>query len=355
MSIKTSGADDADEFSGMIQSGISQPELVRPEQVKFETLWREGGWDPSYQWYANFMRDIDCYDHQFFKRTPREAANMDSQQRLAMQAAYQAVEMSGYYTRDEFPEPKRSQDSRNSKHICVYVGITLDDYQDHVRTHRTNTFSITGTMRSLIAGKIAHHFGWTGPAMTTDTACSSFGVAIHTVCKALLAGDCDAALAGTAAGFLSPTGQCKPLDDQADGYCRGEAVRFVFLKRLSDTVADGNQIFGCIDSSAFYPNENHTPIFVPNSSSLSTLFKDVLNKAKIHPSDISVVECHGTSTPVGDPAEIEPLYIKSVEGHIGHTEASSGVVALIKLLTMMQCESIPPGQSLAIESSHQAI
>lgn len=318
------------------------------------------------------MRDVDKFDHQFFKKSPREAANMDPAQRLALQVAYQAIDKAGYYARDEKPSTKTSQDQVDPNHIGVYVGVTLDDYQNNVRTHRANAFSITGTMRSLIAGKIAHHFGWTGPAMTLDTACSSSAVAVHTACRDLLAGDCSAALAGgvnvitdplafqdlAAAGFLSPSGQCKPFDDRADGYCRGEAVGFVFLKRLSDALADGNQILGCITNSAVYQNENHTPIFVPNSPSLSKLFGDVIKKADVKPSDISVVECHGTGTPVGDPAEWESVhsalegnkradavYIGSAKGHVGHTEGASGVVALIKVLTMMQSGYIPPQAS----------
>ena len=372
MSIKTAGADDVDEFSRMIQSGISQHEEITPDRLKFHTLFREGDWDPSYKWYANWIRDIDKFDHQFFKRSPREAANMDPQQRLALQAAYQAVEKAGYFLDDE-KGAKEKCDTRDSpRHIGVYVGVTVDDYQNHVRTQRANAFSITGTMRSLIAGKIAHHFGWTGPAMTVDTACSSSAVAIHNACRDLLAGDCNAALAGganvitdplafqdlAAAGFLSPTGQCKPFDERADGYCRGEAVGFVFLKRLSDALKDGNQILGCIASSAVYQNENHTPIFVPNSPSLSGLFKDVIKKGQVQPSEISVVECHGTGTPIGDPAEwdavrralegpprTEPIYIGSAKGHVGHTEAASGVVALIKVLSMVQDGYIPPQAS----------
>ncbi|KAI0377768.1 putative polyketide synthase [Hypomontagnella monticulosa] len=372
ISIKTAGADDADEFSRMLQSGVSQHELIKSDRLKFHTLWREGDWDPSYKWYANWMRDVDQFDHQFFKKSPREAANMDPAQRLALQVAYQAIDKAGYYARDEKPRTETSEDRMDPNHIGVYVGVTLDDYQQNVRTHRANAFSITGTMRSLIAGKIAHHFGWTGPAMTLDTACSSSAVAIHSACRDLLAGDCSAALAGgvnvitdplafqdlAAAGFLSPSGQCKPFDDRADGYCRGEGVGFVFLKRLSDALADGNQILGCITNSAIFQNENHTPIFVPNSPSLSKLFKDVIRKADVEPSDISVVECHGTGTPVGDPAEWEsvhhalegpkrnePVYIGSAKGHVGHTEGASGVVALIKVLTMMQSGYIPPQAS----------
>ncbi|BAE66272.1 unnamed protein product [Aspergillus oryzae RIB40] len=372
MSIKTAGADDVDEFSRMIQTGTSQHELVGPDRVKFHTLWREGDWDPSYKWYANWMRNIESFDHQFFKKSPREAANMDPAQRLSLQAAYQAVESSGYYCSDRNPTTGMDRDETDANHTGVYLGITLDDYQNHVRSHRANAFSITGTMRSLIAGKIAHHFGWTGPAMTLDTACSSSGVAIHTACRAILAGDCNAALAGgvnvitdplafqdlAAAGFLSPSRQCKPFDNSADGYCRGEAVGFVFLKRLSDALADGNQIFGCIAKSSVYQNENHTPIFVPNSPSLYNLFSSVIKKSQVDLSDISVVECHGTGTPVGDPAEWEsvrqalegperpePVYIGSAKGHIGHTEGASGLVALIKVLATIQSGYIPPQAS----------
>jgi acyl transferase domain-containing protein/acyl carrier protein/SAM-dependent methyltransferase len=372
MSIKTAGADDVEEFSQMIQSGVSQHQEITPDRLKFHTLFREGDWDPSYKWYANWMRDIDKFDHQFFKRSPREAANMDPQQRLTLQAAYQAVEKAGYFLDDEKGAEKECDIRNSARHVGVYVGVTVDDYQNHVRTQRANAFSITGTMRSLIAGKIAHHFGWTGPAMTVDTACSSSAVAIHNACRDLLAGDCNAALAGganvitdplafqdlAAAGFLSPTGQCKPFDERADGYCRGEAVGFVFLKRLSDALKDGNQILGCIASSAVYQNENHTPIFVPNSPSLSGLFRDVIKKGQVQPSEISVVECHGTGTPVGDPAEwegvrqaleglprTEPIYIGSAKGHVGHTEAASGVVALIKVLSMVQGGYIPPQAS----------
>ena len=74
------------------------------------------------------MRDIDKFDHQFFKRSPREAANMDPQQRLALQAAYQAVEKAGYFIDDE-KGAKEKCDTRNSpRHIGVYVGVTVDEY-----------------------------------------------------------------------------------------------------------------------------------------------------------------------------------------------------------------------------------
>ncbi|KAJ6443691.1 Conidial yellow pigment biosynthesis polyketide synthase [Purpureocillium lavendulum] len=374
MSIKVAGADDVDEFSQMLKTGKSQHEIISPDRMAFESLFRDGQKDPSRKWYANFMRDADSFDHKFFKRSPRESASMDPQQRLLLQAAYQAVEQAGYFT-DNLRSSQGGLSEEERGLVGVYIGSPAVDYEHNVACHEPNAFTATGNLQSFLAGRVAHWFGWTGPALVLDTACSSSAVAIHSACRSLLSGECNAALAGgvalctnplwfqnlAAASFLSPTGQCKPFDSQADGFCRAEGIACVFLKRMKDAVADGNPIFGCISSSAVYQNRNSTPMFVPNSPSLAQLFKDVLRQAKVQPGDISLVEAHGTGTPVGDPAEYDaireavggseirskPVPIGSVKGHVGHAEGASGVVSLIKVLTMMRENYIPPQASFS--------
>nr|ALQ32833.1 putative polyketide synthase [Fusarium dlaminii] len=373
MAIKVAGADDVQEFSQMLRTGKSQHELIGPDRLMMDTLFREEEKDPSRNWYGNFIRDVEAFDHKFFKRSPRESTTMDPQQRLFLQAAYQAVEQSGYFTEND------NSGDRDKRHVGVYLGACAGDYEHHVACHSANAFTATGNLKSFIPGKVSHYFGWTGPSMTFDTACSASAVAIHTACQNLLSGECSAALAGgvatmsnflwfqnlAGASFLSPSGQCKPFDDAADGYCRAEGIACVFLKRLSHALMDGNPIFGCIASTAVYQNQNCTPLFVPNSPSLSQLFRDVITKAGLKPGDISLVEAHGTGTPVGDPAEYESirlaiggsnrdttLSIGSVKGHIGHTEGASGVVSLIKVIVMMQEKYIPPQASFSKMSSH---
>jgi len=129
----------------------------------------------------------------------------------------------------------------------------------------------SGNLKSFIAGKISHYFGWTGPGLTIDTACSASAVAIHQACRAILHGECTAALAGgtsvmtnpiwfqnlAGASFLSPTGACKPFDAKADGYCRGEGIASVFLKKMSKAVEDGDPILGCIGGTSVYQNEKY--------------------------------------------------------------------------------------------------
>lgn len=367
MSIKVSGADDVSEFAELLKTGASQHELITHERMMQDMIFRERpDADPNKKYYGNFVRDSDAFDHKFFKRSPRESQAMDPQSRLSLQAAYQAVEQSGYFTEIATTS---TEDHERRKHVGMYLGVCGVDYEQNISCHSPSAFTATGALRSFISGKVSHYFGWTGPSMTFDTACSSSTVAIHTACKDLLSGDTSAALCGganimtnmqwiqnlSAGSFLSPTGQCKPFDADADGYCRAEGFAFVFLKKMSDAVADGNTVLGTIRATGVYQNQNVTPLFVPNVPSLSRLFKDVIKKSRVEPHEISLVETHGTGTPVGDPAEYESvrlavadplrqnsLPIGSVKGHIGHTEGASGVIALVKVLMMMRENFIPP-------------
>lgn len=286
---------------------------------------------------------------------------MLSDPRQLLQSAYQAIQQSGYF-----------RNLKPDRNVGCYIGVCSVDYENNIACHQPNAYSSIGNLRGFIAGKVSHHFGWTGPGLTIDTACSSSAVAIHQACQAILTGECNVALAGgthvmtspvwfqnlAGASFLSPTGSCKPFDAAADGYCRGEGVATVVLKRLSAAIADGDTVFATIAATAVQQNENCTPIFVPNSPSLSDLFRKVTTRAQLQPDQITVVEAHGTGTPVGDPVEYDSvrevlggrkrtsdIALSSVKGLIGHLECTSGVVSLIKIVMMMLKGAIPPQAS----------
>lgn len=363
MSCRVPGANDLEDFWTLLCENKSQHIEVPGDRFTFDTTWRDV--DPQRKWFGNFVQDYDAFDNKFFNKSPREAGAMDPQQKMMLQAAYQAVEQSGYY-----------QSSGIDKHIGCYIGVSNVDYQNNAACHPASAYTATGTLMSFVSGKVSHYFGWTGPSMSIDTACSGSAVALHEACKAILSGDCTSALAGgvnamtsplwyqnlAGASFLSPTGQCKPFDAKGDGYCRGEAVGAVFLKRLSDAIADGDPIFGTIAATAVHQNQNCTAITVPNAPSLSDLFQNVTSKAKIDPRDITVVEAHGTGTAVGDPAEYDgirktlggpkrssTLSLSSVKGLVGHAECASGMVALMKTLLQINEGAIAP------QASHDTI
>ncbi|KAF5679762.1 polyketide synthase, partial [Fusarium denticulatum] len=368
MSCKVSGANNLNEFWDLLSAGQSQhQEISSGTRFSFEDgpFRSSANANMNRKWFANLVDGHDQFDHRFFNKSARESASMDPQQRHFLQAAYQAVEQSGYF---------QSTDSKPGKNIGCFVGVCLGDYDNNVASHAANAFTATGNLQGFISGKVSHFFGWTGPGLTINTACSSSLVAVHQACQSILSGECEAALAGgshimtsaewfqnlAAGSFLSPTGQCKPFDAKADGYCRGEGVGAVFLKKMSKAIADGDPILGVVAATGVQQNESCTPIFVPNVPSLSDLFVRVLNRARVKPSQISFVEAHGTGTAVGDPAEYDsirrvlggpnrgadnPLALSSVKGLVGHMECTSGVIGLIKILLMMNRGIIPPQAS----------
>ncbi|KAE8369303.1 hypothetical protein BDV27DRAFT_153181 [Aspergillus caelatus] len=366
MACRVAGADDLEEFWKLLCSGESQHQEMPLERYQdYETPWRPSAIRP---WFGNFVRNIDAFDHKFFKKVPREVMSQDPQQRLLLQVAYQALQQSGYFHRANI-----------DKSIGCYIASCTVDYEHNVNCHPASAYSATGLLRSFMAGKLSHYFGWRGPAFCVDSACSGSAVALHQACQSIIRGECTAALVGGAnaimsplaydnlagASFVSPTGPCKPFDGSADGYCRGEGFAAVFIKKLSDALADGDIILGTIASTAVQQNHNCTPIVVPDASSLAGLFAQVTTQAHLHPRDISVVEAHGTGTQAGDPAEYvsirkalggpqrtAKLALGSVKGLVGHTEGVSGLIALVKILLMINEGMIPPQPNFRTLNPH---
>ncbi len=159
--------------------------------------------------------------------------------------------------------------------------------------------------------------------------------------------------------FLSKTGNCQTFDNDADGYCRGDGIGSLVIKRLDDAMADNDRILGVILETATNHSSNAISITHPHAPTQEVLFKKVMDDAGVDPHDINYVEMHGTGTQAGDGTEMKsvtnvfapasrtgtrkkPLHLGSVKANVGHGEAVSGVTAMIKCLLMMQKNAIPP-------------
>ncbi|KAJ5223942.1 hypothetical protein N7468_008484 [Penicillium chermesinum] len=348
-------ADSVEKLWEMLELGRCAVSELPNERFKMNEFGRK----PDGPFFGNFLEEPDTFDHRFFGISAREAESMDPQQRLLLQVAYNAMESAGYCGLES---------SSITSDIGCYVGVGSDDYTDNVGSRDSNAFSATGTLQAFNSGRISHFFGWSGPSLTIDTACSSAAVALHLACKALQAKDCSIAMAGgvnvmtspkvtqnlAAASFLSPTGASKAFDASADGYCRGEGAGLVLLRPLEDAIRNKDTILAVIAGSAVNQGSNCSPITVPVSNSQQTLYRKALKAAGISPHKVSYVEAHGTGTQVGDPIEFdsirqvfggpsrsEKLYVGSIKDNIGHTETSSGVAALLKTVLMIQNSRIP--------------
>lgn len=374
MACRLPGANSVDEFWELLTSGVS---MVRPPPA--DRLDIHGmRWSKENQFWGNFIEDADAFDHRFFNRSSREAASWDPQQCVLLEVAYQALESAGHFG------PGTRGATSTIDYGC-FIGAATTGYYDNVACHPPNAYSLLGTSRAFFSGHLSHQFGLTGPAMSIDTACSSSLVAINAACKSIMSGECSGAVAGgtniitspydyqnlAAAGFLSPTGGCKPFDALADGYCRGEGVAVVVLKPLAAALAEGNHISGVILGSAVNQNLNDAHITVPCAASQTQLYNKVLQDTGLEASEVSYVEAHGTGmfalaslhpsqtdkywpgTQVGDPIECQSIrdvfggsqrksmiHVGSVKAQIGHTEASAGVAGLIKTILMMRHQTI---------------
>ena len=210
---------------------------------------------------------------------------------------------------------------------------------------------IPGVARAFTPSRLNYHFKWEGASHSIDAACAGGTAAVNLACSALISRECDTALAGggsiltapgvyaglSRGGFLSPTGNCKTLRDDADGYCRGEGVAVVVLKRLEDAIADNDNIQAVINTSARTYSADAASITQPHAETQIKLYKRVLRQAGVDPVDIGYIEMHGTGTQQGDFTEMQsvigafgtgrtkdnPLIIGAVMANVGHGEAVS--------------------------------
>lgn len=312
-----------------------------------------------------FINEPGKFDTRLFNVSPREAFQMDPVQRLLLMTTHEALDDAGF---NNSSASTPNLDDRPK--VGVYVGQCTEQWRDICVKHGVDIFSITGLLRAFAPGRLNYHFKFEGPSYSLDAACSSSSTAIGLACSALKDGSIDMAVAGGAqlsntplefsglskAGFLSTTGGCKTFRPDADGYCRGEGVGMVVLKRLEDALRDNDNIHSVISGWGRNHSANAISITHPHAGTQQKLYNKVLQQAGMNPNDVGYIEMHGTGTQAGDSAEMSsvtsvfaqrrnknnPLYVGAVKANIGHSEAAAGVTAVIKASLMLKSGIIPP-------------
>jgi myxalamid-type polyketide synthase MxaB len=317
---------------------------------------------------GGFLEDVAGFDASFFEIVPREAVLMDPQQRLLLELAWEALEDAAIPADDLYGSP-----------VGVFVGIGSSDYyRMAIDAGEITAYLGTGNATSVAAGRIAYTFGFTGPCVSLDTACSSALVALHYAADSLRKGECRLALAGSAnvilapevtvafskARMMAPDGRCKTFDERANGYVRSEGAAIVALKTLSAARADGDRILGVVLGSAINQDGASGGLTVPNGPAQTALVRRALERAGLEPANVDYVETHGTGTALGDPIEVlalaevfarsprdRPLHLGSVKTLTGHLEVAAGMAGLLKVLLSLRHDRIPPYPQLGHLSS----
>lgn len=217
---------------------------------------------------------------------------------------------------------------------------------------------------AFLSNRISYALDLKGPSFTMDSACSASMYALLMAVNAMRLNQCDAALVcGTnlllnpnlsvhlmKLGVLSPEGICRSFDNRASGYARADAIVVIFLqkrKMAKRVYADIVHILG--NNDGYKANGINTP-----SSPLQVeLFNSVYREANIDPLSVKYLEAHATGTIVGDSEECvaidetfcknrkEPLLVGVVKPNVGHSEASSALCQLAKVIKSFETGIIP--------------
>jgi acyl-CoA synthetase (AMP-forming)/AMP-acid ligase II/3-oxoacyl-(acyl-carrier-protein) synthase/acyl carrier protein len=366
MACRVPGANDLRGFWQLLRNGVDAITEVPPERWDNARLYDPNPAAPgkiSSRW-GGFVEAIDRFDHEFFGVAQREAERMDPQQRLFLETTWEALEDAGL-----------AITNLAGTDVGVFAAAATGDYALLYRgaLQHVDADYGTGNASSVIANRVSYVLGTTGPSMTFDTACSSSLVAIQAACRSLQHGDSTLCVVGGVNAILSPEssiffskaralaadGRCKSFDATADGFVRGEGCGVIVLKRLSEALADGDRVYALVAGSAVNHSGTSNGMLAPNGPAQQRLIQSALRDAGIRPGEVDYVEAHGVGTPVADVVEARalgevmrsagrtrPCLVGSVKTNIGHLEAASGLVSVIKAALALTHEEIPPNLHL---------
>jgi len=365
MACRFPGARGVEEFWRNLRDGVESLVLLSDEELLAAGVSAQLLSNPNYVKAGMILDGIEMFDASFFGFSPREAELMDPQHRLFLECSWEVLEAAGYNC------------EKYKRAVGVFAGVGANAYlfnfteeSEAVRTLGSYQ-AIISNDKDFLATRVSYKLNLKGPSLSIQTACSTSLVATHLACQSLLNGECDMALAGGVsirlpqrAGYLyepesihSPDGHCRAFDARAQGPGGGNGVGIVLLKRLSDALADGDNVYAVVKGSAVN-NDGALKVgyTAPSVDGQTKVIMEALAVAGVDPATVGFVEAHGTGTALGDPIEILALTkafrahaqekefcaIGSVKTNIGHLDTAAGVAGLIKTALALKNKQIPP-------------
>ncbi|XP_054762953.2 fatty acid synthase-like [Lytechinus pictus] len=304
------------------------------------------------------LKDLSRFDATYFGVHAKQANTMDPQLRILLEVAYEAIVDGGI-------DPQSIRGTKTG----VYIGCSVADASEAFGSDADTLvgYSVTGTNRAMLANRMSYSFDFRGPSYSVDTACSSGFMALHNAIQDMRRGDCDAAIVGASnllvkpqssvqflkLGVLSPDGQSKSFDSSGNGYCRSEGIVALYITRKSVCKRAYGSLVHSGTNTDGYKEQGVT---YPSGDVQQSLLRQLYGEAQINIDEVEYFEAHGTGTKVGDPEETngiaavfcqdrtpsKPLLIGSVKSNMGHSEPTSGLAALAKVLWAFNKGIIPP-------------
>jgi 3-oxoacyl-[acyl-carrier-protein] synthase II len=255
----------------------------------------------------------------------------------------------------------------------------LETFQDEVLNFakgdgspRFNPFFIPKMIADIAPGNISIKYGFMGPNYTTVSACASSANAMFDALNAIRLGHCDVVITGgseaavTIAGMggfnamhalstrnESPETASRPFDATRDGFVLGEGAGALVLEEYEHAKARGAKIYaefvgGGLSSDAYHMTAPH-----PDGIGVMAVMRNCLENAGLKPEDVDHINTHGTSTPLGDVAELKAISevfgshaktinINSTKSMTGHLLGAAGAIEAISTILAMENGIVPP-------------
>lgn len=319
---------------------------------------------------SHFACEVKDFDFSHIM-DPKDARRLDRYAQFSMCVAKEALEDSALNLEQE-----------NKDRIGVIWGSGmggLRSFEEGVVEFATgdgqphyNPFFIPKALHSMGAGHISLEFGLTGPAFIVSSACASSSHAIGQAFDAVRLGRADIVLTGGAdaditssgiGGFNamraistrndSPETACRPFSKSRDGFVLGEGGACLILEEYGHAKARGAKIYAELVGMGATADAYHMTAPDPEGKGAIKVMKAALADAGLQPTDIDFINTHGTSTPLGDIAELgairavfgEHIYemnLDSTKSMTGHLVGAAGAIEAVACVKALETGIIPP-------------
>lgn len=305
----------------------------------------------------------------FFDR--KEARKMDKFAQYAVVAADEAID-----------DAKLNLDEVNKLRVGVIWGAGiggLETFQQEVLnfaagdgTPRFNPFFIPKMIADIAPANISIKHGFMGPNYTTVSACASSANAMFDALNIIRLGHCDVVVTGGSEAAVTIAGMggfnamhalstrnesaetaSRPFDGTRDGFVLGEGAGALILEEYEHAKARGAKIYAEVAGGGLSSDAYHMTAPHPEGLGVIEVMKNCLENAGLKPEDVDHINTHGTSTPLGDVAELKAISkvfgshakninINSTKSMTGHLLGAAGAIEAISVIMAMEHGIVPP-------------
>ncbi len=313
------------------------------------------------------VRDLDFESY----LSPKDARKMDAFLQYGLIAAQQAVEDSGL--------TKFEQLDKERVGVAIGSGIGGLEFieKNVIALHesgprKVSPFFVPATIINMVGGNVAIRFGFQGPNIAITTACTTGTHNIGYAARTIVYGDADVMLAGGAEMATTKTGiaafsaaralstrndeperASRPWDKDRDGFVLSDGAGVMVLEELEHALKRGATIYGEVIGFGMSDDAHHITSPPESGEGAQRSMRNAIRDAGINPSDIQYINAHGTSTQVGDVAEVAAvkevfgdhaykLAVSSTKSMTGHLLGASGAVEAIFSLLAIRDGLLPP-------------